>query len=149
MDEPANVPKVDETGVAAQAWINLWGINFVGRIWHAEGLSFNSRRGDIGQPGIALAKGNPLYRTDDFQELGFYKIFQLADTISMRFDLREQWVMDQTVEVYALTFQWVEGFDLFEDYFRKKWKGWEKSEPKPRQKSRLKRRIQPTHPTGN
>ena len=149
MDEPASVPKVDETGVAAQAWVNLWGINFVGKIWHAEGRSFNSRRGDVGQPGIALAKGNPLYRADDFQELGLYKIFHLADTVSMRFDLRQQWVMDQTVEVYALTFQWVEGFDLFEDYFRKKWKGWEKSEPKPRQKSRLKRRIQPTHPTGN
>ncbi len=145
-DEPAGVTGVEENGIAARAWVNLWGINFVGKIWHADGYNFNSRRGDIGQPGIALAKGNPLYRADDFQELGLYKVFQLAETVSLRFDLREQWVLDQTVEVYGLTFQWVEGFELFEDYFRKHWKGWGKSESKPAKRSRLKRRINPTHP---
>ncbi len=147
-DEPARMLKVDENGVAVKAWVNLWGVNFVGKFWNADGGNFNSRRGDIAQPGIALAKGNPLYRADEFQEIGLYKIWQLADSVSMRFDLRQQWVLDETVEVYGVTFQWVEGFDLFEDYFRKRGKGrTEKTVRKTQSKSRLKRRIRATYPT--
>ncbi len=149
-DEPAGAPELDENGVAVKAWVNLWGINFVGRIWNADGGNFNSRRGDAGQPGIALAKGNPLYRADEFQEIGLYKVWQLAETVSMRFDLRQQWVLDESVEVYGLTFQWVDGFDLFEDYFRKHWKsGNKKSARKPKTKSRLKRRVRPTYPAAD
>jgi len=64
-------------------------------------------------------QGNPLYRTEEFQEIEIYKVWQLAESVSMRFDLCQQWVIDETVEVYGITFHWVGGFDLFEDYFRK------------------------------
>ncbi len=146
-DEPAGVIKLDERGVAVRAWVNLWGVNLVGRFWNADGGNFNSRRGDLGQPGIALAKGNPLYRAEEFQEVGIYKVFQLAESVSMRFDLRQQWVLDESVEVYAVTFQWVDGFDLFENYFRKRGKGRsDKTVRRSKPRSRLKRRVRATYP---
>lgn len=146
-DEPAGLIKLDERGVAVRAWVNLWGVNLVGRFWNADGGNFNSRRGDLGQPGIALAKGNPLYRAEEFQEVGIYKVFQLAESVSMRFDLRQQWVLDESVEVYAVTFQWVDGFDLFENYFRKRGQGRsDKTVRRSKPRTRLKRRVRATYP---
>ena len=135
-DEPFGMPKVDEDGVALRAWVELWGFNLFFGLWDGGSQNFNSGRGDIAQPGIALAKGNPLYRAQDFQEVGLYKIIHLADSVSARLDLRQQFVLDELVEVYALTVQWVEAFDLFEDYFRRHWKGWRSKSAFP---SRLKK----------
>ncbi len=137
-EEAAGLQDIDESGFTLHGWVNLWGFNLFGRIWSADGSNFNSRRGDIEQPGIALSKGNPLYRAEDFQEIGLYKVWHLADSVSMRLDLRQQFVLDELVEVYGLTFQWVEGFDLFEDYFSKHWKGWSRDNKSKRTKTRLK-----------
>ncbi|MFQ5481298.1 MAG: hypothetical protein ACE5ER_00965, partial [Nitrospinaceae bacterium] len=137
-DEPPLAAKLEGDGIAARVWVDVMGFNVYFLNWDAGDPGFHSRRGDAAMPGVALAKGNPLYGADDFQEVGISRLWPLADAVHLRLDLRQQFVQDQMVEVYALTVQWREDFDLFANFFRRHGKGAREAASRP---SRLHRRA--------
>ncbi len=119
-DDPPALPLVDEEGLAVRAFATLWDTHFYYLNWDGGSQNFNSARGDILQPGIPLAKGDPFYKASNFWEVGVNKTWQLADKVTISVDLRGQFVLDQFEQIYAFNFTWRDSFPLFEDYFKKR-----------------------------
>ncbi len=119
-DDPPTLPAVDDEGLAVRAFTTLWDTRFYYLNWDGGSQNFNSPRGDVTQPGIPLAKGDPFYKASSFWEVGVAKTWELSDKVTVSVDLRGQFVLDQFEQIYALNFTWRESFPLFEDYFSKK-----------------------------
>ena len=69
-------------------------------------------------PGLALSKGDPLYRTRIYDEVGIVKTWQLADEVIATVDLRAQFLLGRFEPLMALNITWRPTFPLFEDYFK-------------------------------
>ena len=69
-------------------------------------------------PGIALSKGDPLYRARIYDEVGVVKTWQLADEVIATVDLRAQFLLGRFEPLMALNITWRPTFPLFEDYFK-------------------------------
>jgi hypothetical protein len=63
-DDPPALPKVDDNGMAYRAFVTPWDTYIYYQHWRGGSLNFNSPRGDVTMPGIALSKGDPLPRAD-------------------------------------------------------------------------------------
>jgi len=116
-DIPADFPTVDEDGVAALVFVQLWGFRVSYQWWEGGSPDFNSAQGDSARPGVALAKGDPLYRTSDYEELRLLKIWRPADEVSVELDFRAQFVDGGFVQAYGFNFTWTPSFPLFPDSF--------------------------------
>ncbi len=119
-DDPPALPTVDDEGLAVRAFATLWDTQFYYLNWDGGSQNFNSPRGDVTQPGIPLAKGDPFYKASNFWEVGVAKTWELSDKVTVSVDLRGQFVLDQFEQIYAFNFTWRESFPLFGDYFSKK-----------------------------
>jgi hypothetical protein len=119
-DDPPNLTRVDEDGVSLRVFTSVWDTYLYGLFWEGGGQSFNSARGDITQPGVALAKGDPFYKAEDFQEAGIIKTWALADNIFLTADFRAQFILNEFEHIAHLNVTWSDAFALFEDYFSKK-----------------------------
>ena len=124
-DNPPGMPEVEDQGVSLRVFTTVWDTYLYGLFWDGGSPNFNSARGDITQPGVALAKGDPFYRADDFQEAGVIKALELADNIYLTFDLRAQFIQNEFEHIAHLNVTWRDAFALFEEYFSKK-----KAEPR-------------------
>jgi len=119
-DDPPALPQVDEQGVSVRVFTTVWDTYLYGLFWDGGSQNFNSARGDITQPGIALAKGDPFYKANDFQEAGFIKTWDLADNIYLTLDFRAQFIQNEFEHIAHLNVTWRDAFALFEEYFSKK-----------------------------
>ncbi len=119
-DDPPALPQVDDEGISARFFATLWDTYFYFLMWQGGSQTFNSPRGDITMPGIPLAKGDPFYKSNHFEEAGIVKTWELAEGVSLTFDFRGQFIVGEFVQIYALNFTWRESFPLFSDYFKNK-----------------------------
>lgn len=117
-DDPPFLPKVEDEGMAYRAFLTTWDTYIYYQHWRGGSINFNSPRGDITMPGIALAKGDPLYRVRIHDEVGIVKTWQLADEVTATVDLRAQFLLGRFQPLMALNFTWRPEFPLFEEYFR-------------------------------
>ena len=69
-------------------------------------------------PGVPLAKGNPLYRAEKFDEVGLIKTWDLADEVIATFDFRAQFLLGRFLPRLALNITWRPEFPMFEEYFK-------------------------------
>ena len=119
-DDPTDRPDVEESGIATRVFAKVWGTDVHFLYWDGGSDNFNSSKGDIITPGVALAKGDPIYKAEDFQEIGFARSWMLSDEVSLDVDFRGQFIQDEVGAVFAFNFTWKPQFSLFEDYFAKK-----------------------------
>ena len=98
----------------------VWDTYLYGLFWEGGSQNFNSARGDVTQPGQALAKGDPFYKAEDFQEAGLIKTWDLANNIFLTFDFRAQFIQNGFQNIVHLKVTWRDAFALFEEYFSKK-----------------------------
>jgi len=117
-DDPPALPKVDDNGMAYRAFVTAWDTYIYYQHWRGGSLNFNSPRGDVTMPGIALSKGDPLYRARIYDEVGVVKTWQLADEVIATVDLRAQFLLGRFEPLVALNITWRPTFPLFEDYFK-------------------------------
>jgi len=116
-DIPPDFPKADEDGIAARVFAKLWDVYFYALAWEGGSQDFNSSQGDATHPGIALAKGDPIYKADNFQEVGFSKTWLLADDVTLDVAARGQYIEDKVGAIFMVSFTWAPSIALFEDYF--------------------------------
>ena len=117
-DDPPGLPKVEDEGMAYRAFLSIWDTYIYFQHWRGGSLNFNSPRGDVTMPGIALSKGDPLYRTRIYDEVGIVKTWQLADEVIATVDLRGQFLLGQFQPIMTVNVTWRPKFPLFEEYFR-------------------------------
>lgn len=117
-DDPPTLPMVEDEGMAYRAFVTVWDTYVYYQHWRGGSINFNSPRGDITMPGMALAKGDPLYRVRIHDEVGVVKTWQLADEVTATVDLRAQFLLGRFQPIMALNFTWRPEFPLFEEYFR-------------------------------
>jgi hypothetical protein len=117
-DDPPELPKVDEDGMAYRAFLTVWDTYIYYQHWRGGSLNFNSPRGDITMPGVPLAKGDPMYRARIFDEIGVVKTWQLADEVIATIDLRAQFLLGRFQPIMAFNITWRTEFPLFEEYFK-------------------------------
>ncbi|MGP0629037.1 hypothetical protein ACTRW9_05000 [Nitrospina sp. 32_T5] len=119
-DDPPALPQVDEEGVALRVFATVWDTYVYGLFWEGGSAHFNSPRGDSTQPGVPLAKGDPFYKAEDFQEVGVIKTWTLGNNIYLTGDVRGQYILDRFVHIAHLNVTWRDSFALFEEFFSKK-----------------------------
>ncbi len=69
--------------------------------------------------GIRSRKGDPLYRNQQFAEVGIEKSWQLAENVSLTGSFKFINLRDEWVHVDFLSVKWRGDFPLFTDYFEK------------------------------
>ena len=92
--------------MAYRAFVTVWNTFVYYKHWRGGSINFNSPRGDITMPGMALAKGNPLYRV------------RIHDEVTATVVLRAQFLLGRFQPIMALNFTRRPEFPLFEEYFR-------------------------------
>ncbi|MDH3256687.1 MAG: hypothetical protein OEM27_03640 [Nitrospinota bacterium] len=124
-DDPPALPEVNDSGMAYRAFVTVWDTYVYYQHWRGGSLNFNSPRGDVTMPGIALSKGDPMYRARIYDEVGVVKTWQLADEVIATIDLRAQFLLGRFQPIAVFNITWRPEFPLFEDYFKTR------SRPKP------------------
>lgn len=117
-DAPPALPEVDEEGMAYRAFFTIWDTYIYYQHWRGGSLNFNSPRGDVTMPGVPLAKGDPIYRAEKFDELGLVKTWDLADEVIATFDFRALFLLGRIEPIVGLNFTWRPEFPIFEEYFK-------------------------------
>ncbi len=117
-DSPPALPEVDDEGMAYRGFLTVWDTYVYYQHWRGGSLNFNSPRGDITLPGIALAKGDPLYRARIYDEVGIIKTWELADEVIATLDVRGQFTLGRFQPIVAVNITWRPKFPLFEEYFK-------------------------------
>ena len=69
-------------------------------------------------PGIALSKGDPLYRARIYDEVGVVKTWELADEVIATVDARAQFLLGRIEPLVVFNITWRPEFPLFEEYFK-------------------------------
>lgn len=116
-DFPTDFPTAREDGIATKIFTRMWDVYFYALAWNGGSQDFNSAQGDSLRPGVPLAKGDPIYKADDFQEVGFIKTWRLADEVTLDLGARGQYIDDMVGGVFLFNFTWSPSIALFEDYF--------------------------------
>ena len=117
-DDPPTLPKVNENGTAYRGFLTVWDTYIYYQHWRGGSLNFNSPRGDVTMPGVALSKGDPLYRARIYDEVGVVKTWQLANEVIATVDLRAQFLLGRFQPIMVFNITWRPEFPLFEDYFK-------------------------------
>lgn len=117
-DDPPILPQVSENGTAYRGFITVWDTYIYYQHWRGGSLNFNSPRGDFSMPGEPLAKGDPIYRASQFDEVGLIKTWDLADEVIATLDFRAQFLLGRFEPVMVLNFTWRPEFPIFEEYFK-------------------------------
>ncbi len=106
-NEPLGMPETKEDGTVGKIFARLLDIDFYYKFWSGGGMDFQT------------AKGDPLYRADDFQEFGVEKSIFLTDQIILTAGFKGQWVLDKFVHEDLISLKWRTNFPLFPEYFKK------------------------------
>ncbi|MDP6809088.1 MAG: hypothetical protein QGH96_15505 [Desulfobacterales bacterium] len=111
-------PDSKSSGVVAELFAVVGGTNVFLKTWNGS----RTRGSDSGQTfvttpfldGIRSDKGDPLYRAEDFVQIGLNKLWKITDEVDIYAELELTKVREQIVHVDTLSVRWRTNFPIWE-----------------------------------